>query len=41
MPAVNLLAVILATLSGVLIGGLWYSSVRIAKPSMAETGLMK
>ncbi len=41
MPAVNFLALILATLSGLLVGGLWYSPVRSAKPWMAETGLMK
>jgi hypothetical protein len=38
MPAVNLLAVVLAALSGFLVGGLWYSPLLFAKPWMAENG---
>ena len=41
MHAVNLLAVILAALSGFLVGGLWYSPIPFAKPWMTELGLRK
>ncbi|MEP6589956.1 MAG: DUF1761 domain-containing protein [Gemmatimonadota bacterium] len=38
MPAVNLLAVVLAALSAFLVGGIWYSPLMFAKPWMAENG---
>ena len=41
MPAVNLLAVILAALSGFLVGGLRYSPILFAKLWMTELGLRK
>jgi hypothetical protein len=37
MPQVNLLAVVLAALSGFLVGGLWYGPL-FGKPWMAENG---
>ena len=40
MPAVNLLAVLLAALSGFLVGGLWYGPL-FAKPWMAENGFTR
>lgn len=41
MPAVNLLAVVVAALSGFLVGSIWYSPLLFAKPWMAANGFTK
>lgn len=35
----NILAILVATLSSFLLGGLWYSNILFGKPWMKETGL--
>jgi hypothetical protein len=37
-PAINWIAVLLATVSAFVVGGLWYSPILFAKPWMALTG---
>lgn len=41
MPEINLLAVLIAALTGFLIGGLWYSPLMFLKPWLAAVGSME